>query len=84
MVIEKATDTTKEFTLEDVGPLTYVVDGRWMGYDSIYDNTAPFTYEITIVKTGGPTKQNFDFAGLESEKTLVSRTKSPEPQTDSF
>ena len=42
MVIEKATDTTKEFTLQDVGPLTYVVDGRWMGYDSNYDNTPPF------------------------------------------
>jgi hypothetical protein len=61
MVIEKATDTTKEFTLEDVGPLTYVVDGRWMGYDSMYDNTPPFSYEITIVKTGGPTEQNFNF-----------------------
>jgi hypothetical protein len=83
MVIEKATDTTKEFTLKDVGPLTYVVDGRWMGYDSIYDNTPPFTYEITIVKTGGPTQQNFDFAGLQSEETLVSRTKSPEPLPDS-
>jgi hypothetical protein len=83
MVIEKATDTTKEFTLEDVGPLTYVVDGRWMGYDSNYENTQPFTYEITIVKTGGPTEQNFDFAGLQSEKTLVSSTKSPEPLPDS-
>ena len=83
MVIEKATDTTKEFTLQDVGPLTYVVDGRWMGYDSNYDNIPPFTYEITIVKTGGPTQQNFDFAGLQSEKTLVSRTGSPEPLPDS-
>ncbi len=62
MVIEKATDTTKEFTLTDIRPLTYVVDGRWMGYESNYDRTAPFTYEITIVKTGGPTEQNFDFA----------------------
>lgn len=61
MVIEKAVDTTKEFTLEDTGALTYVVDGRWMGYDSNYDNTPPFSYEITIVKTGGPTEQNFDF-----------------------
>jgi hypothetical protein len=83
MVIEKATDSTKEFTLTDVGPLTYVVDGRWMGYDSNYDNTPPFTYEITIVKTGGPTQQNFDFAGLQSERTLVSSTKSPEPLPDS-
>jgi hypothetical protein len=65
MVIEKATDTTKEFTLEDVGPLTYVVDGRWMGYDSNYNNTAPFSYEINIVKTGGPTEQNFDFANYD-------------------
>jgi hypothetical protein len=61
MVLEKATDTTKEFTVEDVGPLTYVVDGRWMSYDSAYDNIQPFTYEITIVKTGGPTQQNFNF-----------------------
>jgi hypothetical protein len=61
MILEKATDTTKEFTLEDVGPLTYVVDGRWMGYDSNYDNTPSFNYEITIVKTGGPTQQNYDF-----------------------
>ena len=61
MVIEKATDTTKEFTLDEVGPLTYVIDGRWMGYDSIYDKTPPFSYEITIVKTGGPTEQNFNF-----------------------
>jgi hypothetical protein len=62
MVMDKVTDATKEFTLEDVKPLTYVVDGRWMGYETIYDNTPPFTYEITIVKTGGPTAQNFNFA----------------------
>jgi hypothetical protein len=61
MVLEKATDTTKEFTLENVGPLIYVVDGRWMSYDSAYDNVQSFTYEITIVKTGGPTQQNFNF-----------------------
>ena len=79
MVIEKATDTTKDFTLEDTGPLTYVVDGRWMGYESDYSTIGPFKYEITIVKTSGPTQQNFDFAGLQSENTLVSRTKSPEP-----
>ena len=75
MVIEKATDTTQEFTLQDVGPLTYVVDGRWMNYDSSYANTAPFNYEITIVKTGGPTEQNFDFKDLQNETTLVSRTQ---------
>lgn len=65
MVIEKATNSTREFTLQDVGPLTYVVDGRWMGYDSNYENTPPFSYEITIVKTGGPTEQNFDFAAYD-------------------
>jgi hypothetical protein len=75
MVIEKATDTTKEFTLEYTGPLTYVVDGRWMGYESVYDNTGPFTYEITIVKIGGPTKQNFDFAGYESGSVVTSKTR---------
>jgi hypothetical protein len=61
MVIEKATDTTKEFTLENVGSLTYVIGGRWMSFDPIYDNTPPFSYEITIVKIGGPTEQNFNF-----------------------
>jgi hypothetical protein len=74
MVIEKATDTTKEFTLEYTGPLTYVVDGRWMGYESVYDSTGPFIYEITIVKTGGPTKQSFDFAGYESNAVITSKT----------
>jgi hypothetical protein len=74
MVMEKATDSTKEFTLTDVGALTYVVDGRWMSYDSTYDGTPPFTYEITIVKTGGPTEQSFDFQNFENETTLVSKT----------
>ena len=66
MVIEKATDTTKEFTLTESLPLTYVVDGRWMGNENVYANTGPFKYEITIVKTGGPTKQSFDFAGYDA------------------
>jgi hypothetical protein len=48
-------------TKGEVHPLTYVVDGRWMSYDPVYDNVPPFTYEITITKTGGPTKQSFDF-----------------------
>ncbi len=74
MVLDKATDTTKEFTLQYTGPLTYVVDGRWMGYESVYDNTGPFKYEITIVKTGGPTKQSFDFAGYDSGASISSRT----------
>jgi hypothetical protein len=74
MVIEKATDTTKEFTLVDTMPLTYVVDGRWMGYESVYTNTAPFKYEITIVKTGGPTKQDYDFAGYDINSSISSRT----------
>jgi hypothetical protein len=45
----------------EVHPLTYVVDGRWMSYDPVYDNVQTFTYEITITKTGGPTRQSFDF-----------------------
>lgn len=61
MILEKATDSTKEFSLEDVESLTYVVDGRWMSFENSYANTPPFSYEITIVKTGGPTQQNFDF-----------------------
>ena len=48
-------------TKGEVHPLTYVVDGRWMSYDPVYDNIQNFTYEITITKTGGPTKQSFDF-----------------------
>jgi hypothetical protein len=48
-------------TKGEVHPLTYVVDGRWMSYDPVYDNIQTFTYEITITKTGGPTKQSFDF-----------------------
>ena len=48
-------------TKGEVHPLTYVVDGRWMSYDPAYDNIQTFTYEITITKTGGPTKQSFDF-----------------------
>ncbi len=67
MVMEKATDSTKEFTLENVGPLTYVVDSRWMSYDPMYENTPPFSYEITIVKTGGPSTQKFDFQNRTPE-----------------
>jgi hypothetical protein len=48
-------------TKGEVHPLTYVVDGRWMSYDPVYDNIQTFTYDITITKTGGPTKQSFDF-----------------------
>jgi hypothetical protein len=48
-------------TKGEVHPLTYVVDGRWLSYDPVYDNIQTFTYEITITKTGGPTKQSFDF-----------------------
>ena len=48
-------------TKGEVHPLTYVVDGRWMSYDPVYDNVQTFTYEITITKTGGPTKQSFNF-----------------------
>ena len=48
-------------TKGEVHPLTYVVDGRWMSYDPVYDNVQTFNYEITITKTGGPTEQSFDF-----------------------
>jgi len=61
MVLEKATDVTREFTVEDVGPISYVVDGRWMSFDTIYDGTPPFSYELIITKTSGPTAQNFNF-----------------------
>ena len=61
MVLEKATDVTKEFTVEDVGPISYVVDGRWMSFEPIYDGTPPFNYELTITKISGPTAQSFNF-----------------------
>jgi len=48
-------------TKGEVHPLTYVVDGRWMSFDPVYDNVQNINYEITITKTGGPTKQSFDF-----------------------
>ena len=48
-------------TKGEVHPLTYVVDGRWMSYDTVFDNVQTFSYEITITKTGGPTGQSFDF-----------------------
>ncbi len=48
-------------TKGEVHPLTYVVDGRGMSYDPVYDNVQTFTYEITITKTVGPTRQSFDF-----------------------
>jgi len=48
-------------TKGEVHPLTYVVDGRWMSYDPVFDNVQTFSYEITITKTGGPTRQSFDF-----------------------
>jgi hypothetical protein len=61
MVLEKATDVTREFTVEEVGPLSYVVDGRWMSLDPVYDMTPPFSYELIITKISGPTTQNFKF-----------------------
>jgi len=48
-------------TKGEVHPLTYVVDGRWMSYDPVYENVQTFDYEITITKTGGPTEQSFNF-----------------------
>ena len=48
-------------TKGEVHPLTYVVDGRWMSYDPVYENVQAFAYEITITKTGGPTEQSFNF-----------------------
>jgi hypothetical protein len=48
-------------TKGEVHRLTYVIDGRWMSYDPVYDNVQPFNYEITITKTGGPTQQSFNF-----------------------
>jgi hypothetical protein len=54
MIFEKATDSSKEFTFENVEPLTYVVDARWLSYDKIYQSTPPFRYEITITNIYNP------------------------------
>jgi hypothetical protein len=54
MIFEKATDSSKEFMFENVEPLTYVVDARWMSYDKIYQSTPPFRYEITITNMYNP------------------------------
>ena len=52
MVMGKVTDSTQEFTIDEVGRVTYVVDGRWMNFDSRYSSsTEPFSFEITIIKT---------------------------------
>jgi hypothetical protein len=61
MVLEKATDVSSEFTVEEVGPLSYVVDGRWMSFEPVYDGTPPFSYELIITRISGPTTQNFNF-----------------------
>jgi hypothetical protein len=48
-------------TKGEVHPLTYVVDGRWMSFDPVYDGTPPFSYELIITRISGPTTQNFNF-----------------------
>jgi hypothetical protein len=54
MSLEKVTDSTKTFTVETVNPYVYVVDARWMTSDNDYKTTAPFNYELTIVKITTP------------------------------
>lgn len=55
MAMGKVTDSTQEFTIEEVGRATYVVDGRWMSFDDKYSSsTEPFNFEITITKTYTP------------------------------
>lgn len=54
MVMEKATDTTKTFTVDKIAPYVYVIDGRWMGFDNLYKSAPPFNYEITITKIYNP------------------------------
>lgn len=50
LVVGQTTESTKTFTVEELGPYTYVVDARWMLTDDDYKATAPFNYEITIAK----------------------------------
>lgn len=54
MEMGKVTDATKTFTVDQIAPYAYVVDGRWMGFDDLYKSTPPFNYEITITKIYNP------------------------------
>ncbi len=58
MVMEKATDSAKEFIPADVGPLTYVTDGRWMVTTEFMTRRRLSPYHH---KTGGLAEQNFNF-----------------------
>ncbi|MCX6689781.1 MAG: hypothetical protein NTZ39_08875 [Methanoregula sp.] len=54
MVMEKATNTTKSFTVDKIAPYVYVLDGRWMASDIKYNTTPAVNYEITITKIYNP------------------------------
>jgi len=50
MVMEKATDDTKTFSVEKEAFYAYVIDGRWMQSVDEYASTEPFGYTLTIMK----------------------------------
>jgi hypothetical protein len=57
MVMGKVSDSTQEFTIDDIRRATYVVDGRWMNFDDTYASSAePFRFTITITKINTPTR----------------------------
>lgn len=50
MVMEKATDDMKTFSVEKEAFYAYVIDGRWMQSVDEYASTEPFGYTLTIMK----------------------------------
>jgi hypothetical protein len=48
--LEKVRNSTTTIDTFPPIPLTYVVDGRWMSFDSSFNNVPPFNYEITITR----------------------------------
>lgn len=50
MVMEKATDETRTFSVEKEAFFSYVIDGRWMQSVDEYASTGPFEYTLTITK----------------------------------
>ena len=51
MVMEKVTNSEETFTISEIHPYVYVIDGRWMAYDEAFKTIQAVNYELTITKT---------------------------------
>ena len=58
MVMEKVTNSEETFTISEIHPYVYVIDGRWMGFDENYKSIQGVNYELTITKTPNPASQH--------------------------